>query len=297
MIEMRRLGRASPIAQSLRCRVSLMPPTVKKMKLLSLLLGSLLLIFPGLSQAAEPKPRLLIDKIGKDGILENCRSFAGDSIAVARDGGHFEVRSGQAYLVMKGVQFITWKNDEGPKILAESKESSEALRGRMLMFVGNNLVVEMELVADAAGTLVAKDVQTQTFAQAPAHKESHGSIPFPQLEDLLTRIEAPHLGEREVKVFQDKKAEVPVDPKAAGPGKGPKNGFVPDAESAVRIAEAVWIPIYGKESIERQRPFEARLQDGVWHVAGSLPKGIKGGVALAEIQKTDEKILRVTHGK
>jgi NTF2 fold immunity protein len=78
----------------------------------------------------------------------------------------------------------------------------------------------------------------------------------------------------------------------------PPRGFVPDAETATRIAEAVLIPIYGKESIQNERPFRATLDDGIWTVRGRLPLGAMfGGVALIEISKSDGRILRVTHGK
>jgi len=77
----------------------------------------------------------------------------------------------------------------------------------------------------------------------------------------------------------------------------PSAGYVPDAETAIRIALAVWEPIYGREQIERQKPYRATLQNGVWVVAGSLPPGWRGGVAVAEIAKRDGKILRVSHGK
>lgn len=77
----------------------------------------------------------------------------------------------------------------------------------------------------------------------------------------------------------------------------PKNGFVPNEETAIQIAVAVWTPIYGKENIERQKPYKAWLKDGIWHVAGHLPKNMVGGVAIAEIQKSDAKIVRVSHGK
>ena len=40
----------------------------------------------------------------------------------------------------------------------------------------------------------------------------------------------------------------------------PPNGFVPDAATAARIAEAVWIPIYGAAQIARQKPFKATLK-------------------------------------
>lgn len=88
---------------------------------------------------------------------------------------------------------------------------------------------------------------------------------------------------------------------AANPGEHnykPAEGLVPDAETAIKIAVAVWGPIYGKEHIEKQKPYIATLSNGVWHVQGSLPKEFTaGGVAVAEISKTDGKILRVSHGK
>ena len=77
----------------------------------------------------------------------------------------------------------------------------------------------------------------------------------------------------------------------------PPDGYVPDAATAIKIAVAVWEPIYGREQIEREKPFTATLRDGVWTVEGSLPPHYSGGVALAEIRKDDGTILRVTHGR
>jgi hypothetical protein len=78
----------------------------------------------------------------------------------------------------------------------------------------------------------------------------------------------------------------------------PPDGFVPDAVTAVRIAVAVWIPIYGAKQIETEKPFTATLTGGVWAVSGSLPAGANlGGAAYAEIAKADGRIIRVTHGK
>jgi NTF2 fold immunity protein len=76
----------------------------------------------------------------------------------------------------------------------------------------------------------------------------------------------------------------------------PKEGYVPTADTAVKIAEAVWLPIYG-ESIQKKKPFTARLENGVWIVEGTLPKDTMGGVPIIEISKKDGKILRVSHGK
>ncbi len=77
----------------------------------------------------------------------------------------------------------------------------------------------------------------------------------------------------------------------------PPDGYVASAETAIRIALAVWEPIYGKEKIERQAPYRAELNGDVWTVRGSLGHDGPGGVALVEIAKEDGRILRVSHGK
>jgi len=77
----------------------------------------------------------------------------------------------------------------------------------------------------------------------------------------------------------------------------PKDGFVPNKEVAVKIAVAVWEPIYGSERIAAEKPYEARLTNGVWIVHGSLAAGALVGVAEAQISKDDGRILGVRHGQ
>jgi hypothetical protein len=77
----------------------------------------------------------------------------------------------------------------------------------------------------------------------------------------------------------------------------PKDGFVPDAKTAIKIAVAVWGPIYGEEHISSEQPFTAVLTNGVWLVDGSLPKGWAGGTVHAEISKDDGRILKVVHSQ
>ncbi len=83
----------------------------------------------------------------------------------------------------------------------------------------------------------------------------------------------------------------------------PNAGFVPDAQTAVRIAEAVIVPIYGDALLQREKPLAAELKEtGVWVVRGSPPPdalkaGWRGGVVLVEISKASGCILRVTHPK
>ena len=77
----------------------------------------------------------------------------------------------------------------------------------------------------------------------------------------------------------------------------PKDGYVPDSKTAVKIAVAVWEPIYGEEQIAKEKPYRATLAGGVWTIKGSVPASMPGGVAVAEIAKDDGRILRVSHGK
>jgi hypothetical protein len=76
----------------------------------------------------------------------------------------------------------------------------------------------------------------------------------------------------------------------------PKNGFVPDESTAVRIGEAVAIAQYGEKQISQERPFEARLRGDVWTVCGTLhSQGAAGGTAVVQLTKTDGKIVFMTH--
>lgn len=78
----------------------------------------------------------------------------------------------------------------------------------------------------------------------------------------------------------------------------PPDGYVPSAEVAIRIAEAILEPVYGIESIKDEKPFTAKLQeDETWEVRGTLPKGFKGGVAEVHISRKDGHIIRMTHGR
>ncbi len=87
----------------------------------------------------------------------------------------------------------------------------------------------------------------------------------------------------------------------------PPSGFVPDSKTAVAIAEAVLIPVYGKEHIEGERPFTATLKHDVWTIEGTLycPDGTGGmkttdclgGVAVVKISKNDGRVLYMLHGK
>jgi len=105
---------------------------------------------------------------------------------------------------------------------------------------------------------------------------------FPTMRALLCLLMALHLV---------------VSAAVAGSGYKPPRGYVPDERTAIAIAEAVLVPIYGAGQVTQERPFHAVLRGKVWEVAGSLPPGWDGGVALVQINKDDGRILSVTHGK
>jgi hypothetical protein len=80
----------------------------------------------------------------------------------------------------------------------------------------------------------------------------------------------------------------------------PKSGFVPNEETAVKIAEVVLVPVYGAKTIRDEEPFKARREGDVWRVEGSLNCGAPhcfGGTAVVRISKSSGEILFMAHYK
>jgi hypothetical protein len=77
----------------------------------------------------------------------------------------------------------------------------------------------------------------------------------------------------------------------------PKQDFVPDAATAIKIAVAAWEPLYGASQTAQEKPYRAYLKGDVWVVTGTLPENAVGGVAQAEIAKKDGRIISVFHGE
>ena len=73
----------------------------------------------------------------------------------------------------------------------------------------------------------------------------------------------------------------------------PKDGLVLGAETAMRIAEAVWIPIFGHEEVERQRPFQMDLEYSIWVVMGRPKNHRKGQRCSSKSRRAMEAILLV----
>ncbi len=85
---------------------------------------------------------------------------------------------------------------------------------------------------------------------------------------------------------------------ASSKGYVPDDGFIPNEATAIKIAEAVWLPIYG-DSIYGKQPFVAEYnkKENCWIVVGTLPPNTLGGVPEIKISKSDGKIIYVYHGK
>jgi hypothetical protein len=77
----------------------------------------------------------------------------------------------------------------------------------------------------------------------------------------------------------------------------PPEGVVPDAITAEKIAEVIFVRFYGAEEIEKEKPFSTRIRNDVWIVEGNLPQGMLGGVAEIHISKPDGRILHLFHGR
>lgn len=75
----------------------------------------------------------------------------------------------------------------------------------------------------------------------------------------------------------------------------PPEGFVPNEATAIAIATAVWIPIYG-EKVLANLSLRVSVSHEVWTVSGYLDPPRPGGGPVAEISQIDGRILRVSHG-
>jgi hypothetical protein len=84
-------------------------------------------------------------------------------------------------------------------------------------------------------------------------------------------------------------------------GYVPPAGFVPNAETAISIARAVLIAIYGAQAIQAEEPLTAVRHGDVWVVEGTLPcptgSSCIGGTAELRLSAKDGQILHVIHSQ
>jgi hypothetical protein len=84
---------------------------------------------------------------------------------------------------------------------------------------------------------------------------------------------------------------------AADKSSLPSQGVVPDEATAVKIAEAVFPPIFGTEEVAKYFPYHAQIKEGVWTVYGTLKPGSRGGTPMLRIEKQDARVLEVWHSQ
>jgi hypothetical protein len=92
---------------------------------------------------------------------------------------------------------------------------------------------------------------------------------------------------------REKLALAPMPQDDAPATAPPEAGCVPDPETAMRIAEAVWIPLYGEELVKRQRPLQADITASVWTVRGSPSPERGAQILIAAISRIDGRIFKV----
>lgn len=103
---------------------------------------------------------------------------------------------------------------------------------------------------------------------------------------LASAAQAPSDHEEFVFVRQQIKASRPFIP---------KNGYVPDKETAMAIAYAVAVPVYGKEIIDAEKPLRAELEGGKWTVLGTLHGPGVGGTVIVQVDQHSGAILYLNH--
>jgi hypothetical protein len=75
----------------------------------------------------------------------------------------------------------------------------------------------------------------------------------------------------------------------------PKEGLVPDKETAIKIAEVVLFRLYGEENIISQRPYKVRQEDDTWWISGTIKENMFGSVFNIAISKQTGAVLHLEH--
>jgi hypothetical protein len=152
---------------------------------------------------------------------------------------------------------------------------SEPIRQRSFQFTLRSMLIGVALLAVACWALLSR------------------------VRLIEERDEARRFADNYKRLAEEWHAVVSDDPESeSATPRGATSGVVPDGRTAIRIALAVWGPVYGDDKIAGEKPYVARLENGVWTVEGSLPNDrMVGGTAYIEINKADGKVLKVTHYK
>jgi NTF2 fold immunity protein len=74
---------------------------------------------------------------------------------------------------------------------------------------------------------------------------------------------------------------------------GPKEGYVPDKETAIKIAEVILFrhPSAGEKTIVAQRPYVVTEDGSIWWVCGTLREGMLGSSFKIAISRQTAAVL------
>jgi hypothetical protein len=73
--------------------------------------------------------------------------------------------------------------------------------------------------------------------------------------------------------------------------------IIKNKETAISIAESILFPIYGKNNIEQQKPYDVIEINNNWFLNGNLKEGTKGGTFSIIINSFNGEVLELKHGK
>lgn len=69
---------------------------------------------------------------------------------------------------------------------------------------------------------------------------------------------------------------------------------VPDAETAMKVAQPILCKIFGYENIRIRQPFSIQLiNDSIWYIKGSVPKKYNGGDIYVKMSKKNATIYEI----
>lgn len=88
------------------------------------------------------------------------------------------------------------------------------------------------------------------------------------------------------------------NPNPAPPRSRARNIVVPDSQTAIRIAKAVWAPVYGEAVVQAGKNYDAVLNNGIWTVTAKFLAGaMDQGTAIMDISQEDGRISKIAHGQ
>jgi hypothetical protein len=76
--------------------------------------------------------------------------------------------------------------------------------------------------------------------------------------------------------------------------------------AAIAAAKEAWKSIFSKapqhseysaENVAKAEPYVAKLENGVWHVFGTLPEGLRGGTPEASVCEVDGSVSATWHSR